>query len=195
MPQPPGGADIFDCKQIVRRIEDRRGVSEQSPRRSGTRRGKRRAAGKLLLQRRGKLRRFERRRRFFNGGKIGALAAEGKRVYHAGRAEQPDAAAGKALRRGKAPREGQLQNERNAAAHRRLGTGELIKRRRLAALHIVARHHGDNGRLRAAPLADGLYLIPVTKVKRVILCHDPDCFHGKTSFLCRLALAFCAKES
>ena len=70
-------ADVFHGQKIVRRIEHRRALAEKSTRRPCARRGKRRSAGEFALQRFGKFRRVEHRRRLFERGEIAALAAEG----------------------------------------------------------------------------------------------------------------------
>ena len=91
-------AEVLHGQKVVRRIEHRRDLSEQSVRRLRARRGERRAAGERCFQRLGKRRRIECCRRHFERGEIAALAAEGERADNARRAEQPHAAAGKALR-------------------------------------------------------------------------------------------------
>ena len=104
-------ADVFHGQKIVRRIEHRRALAKKSTRRPCARRGKRRSAGEFALQRFGKFRRVEHRRRLFERGEIAALAAEGERVDNARCTEQPHAAAGEALGRGKTPRQRQLDHE------------------------------------------------------------------------------------
>ena len=109
-------------------------------------------------------------------------AAEGECVDNARCTEQPHAAAGEALGRGKTPRQRQLDHERHAAAHRSFRAGELIIRGRLAALHKIAGHDRGDGRFCAADLAYFPYLVPVSAVKRIVFRNDPDRFHMNPSF-------------
>ena len=175
-------ADVFHGQKIVRRIEHRRALAKKGTRCPCARRGKRRSAGEFALQCFGKFRRVEHRRRLFERGEIAALAAEGECVDNARCSEQPHAAAGEALGRGKTPRQRQLDHERHAAAHRSFRAGEFIVRGRLAALHKIAGHDRGDGRFRAEDLAYFPYLVPVSAVKRIVFRNDPDRFHINPSF-------------
>ena len=84
--------------------------------------------------------------------------------------------------RRKAPGKRQLDHERHAAAHRRFRAGEFIVRGRLAALHKIAGHDRDDGRIRPADFANFPYLVLVSAVKRVIFRNDADRFHKNPSF-------------
>ena len=81
-------------------------------------------------------------RHYYNGRRVRTWRAEDVKC-----AEQTDGTACKALCRGQRPGEGQLDDEIAAAAHGGLGTGEFGVDRVFAALHKVARHHGDNARV------------------------------------------------
>ena len=175
-------AEVFDGQKVVRRIEHRRGISEQSARRSGPRRSKRCSAGKHCFQRFVVFRRVEYCRRLFDRGEIAALAAERKRADNPRRAEQPDAAAGEPFGGGQAPGKRQLNYERYAAAHRGFRAGKFIVGGRLTALHKIAGHYRDDGRIRAAAFTYFSYLVLVSAVKRIVFRNDTDRFHRNPSF-------------
>ena len=115
--------------------------------------------------------------------KVRTLRAESERVDAAEPLQQAHAAAREVLRTAAGKEEGQLQDKLTAAAHRQIRAPPLVEDGRLPALREAAAHHRDDGRLVMEAGADGLELVGVALMKRIVFGDDANDMHRKCSFL------------
>ena len=78
--------------------------------------------------------------------------------------------------------EGKLQNQGDTRTNGGLRTVKLLHYGKLAALHVVSAHDGDDGRVLAIGTANMLDLSCVTQMKGVIFRDDGNGFHISPPF-------------
>ena len=83
-----------------------------------------------------------------------------------------DAAVGKPFRRGRGPREGQLQHQIRAAADGGLRPGVLAQQGEVPPLDEAAAHGADDGGVRPQQFPGTLQLEQMSAVQGIVLCND-----------------------
>ena len=123
------------------------------------------------------LRAEESLRRFLQGCRIPALAAESQVCHQAGLFKHLDAAVGEPLRRADRPGQGQLQHQVHAALHGGPGTGVLPHDGKIPPLDKVAAHDAHESGIRPQACPHLLQQVGMAVVHGIVFYNDTSDLH------------------